>query len=224
MLIVGIELGDIMGISKKDLNLIFDKSYPIGSYYFSNVDKSPGQLFNIGEWIRIQDVFVKAANSSIDSTGGNQSVTIPSFVPSHSHNFSDSHTHSVPTHTHLITGTHSHPVASHNHTGTVSHSHSHKHPDNPEGKQAGGGQYWEYVAKTPLTTVQVQLTGKASSSSTSSTASSYSTASSTIDSFSTKTASIGTDYEDSNSSGNSSSYNCNIMPPYRTCYCWKRVA
>ena len=71
---------------KKDL---LEKVYPIGSYYWSEKDTSPENIFG-GRWKKIEGRFLFASNSNhyVGQTGGEEShrLTIDE-MPYHSHNY-----------------------------------------------------------------------------------------------------------------------------------------
>ena len=71
---------------QKDL---LEKVYPIGSYYWSQKNTSPEELFG-GKWESISGRFLFStdSNHSVDSTGGEERHTLAiDEMPSHSHNY-----------------------------------------------------------------------------------------------------------------------------------------
>ena len=94
--------------------------HPIGSYYWSEKPTNPRELFG-GTWVSVSDCYMYATNST--GMGGSSTATLTSaHMPSHSHTFNGSHTHSISSHTHSI-AKHSHTVPSSSHTHTFAHSH-----------------------------------------------------------------------------------------------------
>ena len=71
---------------KKDL---LEKVYPIGSYYWSENDTSPEELFG-GKWKKIEGRFLFASDSNhyVGQTGGEErhELTLDE-IPSHSHGY-----------------------------------------------------------------------------------------------------------------------------------------
>ena len=68
-------------------NNFLNLCWPVGSYYWTNKDKSPEELFG-GKWEKIEGKFIYAAdnNRKVDSTGGEEKVTLTiNEMPSHSH-------------------------------------------------------------------------------------------------------------------------------------------
>ena len=66
---------------------ILELCWPVGSYYWTNKEKSPEELFG-GKWEKIKGKFIYAAddNRKVDSTGGEEKVTLTiNEMPSHSH-------------------------------------------------------------------------------------------------------------------------------------------
>ena len=235
MHIVGIERGKIMPINAKDKKTIFDRAYPIGSYYFSNENTSPASFIG-GQWEIVSGRFLKATSSS-GGTGGSETQTISGFLPSHSHSTS-SHSHTFPSHTHSYTGSHSHTSSSnHSHSGTgLAHTHTSESGYMNPGGGYGGTQIdvnWQSTAspltyhlgnpgnnqvkKTATITSSTSLTGVSSSGNTSVSSSSLSAPSSS--SWSTGSQTI-----TSSSTGTTGSSSIDIMPPYTRCYCWRRIS
>ena len=71
---------------KKDL---LEKVYPIGSYYWSEKNTSPSDIFG-GSWTKIRGVFLFASDSyhDVGDTGGEETHTLTiSEMPSHSHQY-----------------------------------------------------------------------------------------------------------------------------------------
>ena len=232
MHIVGIERGKIMPINAKDRKTIFDRAYPIGSYYFSNENISPASFIG-GQWEIVSGRFLKATSSS-GGTGGSETQTISGFLPSHSHSTS-SHSHTFPSHTHNYSGYHNHTSSSnHSHSGTgLAHTHTSEYGYmNPGGGYGGAliGVNWDSSAapwawiftgnnkinKTATISNSTSLSGVSSSGSTSVSSSSLSSPSSSSWSTDNKTIT-------SSSTGTSGSSSIDIMPPYTRCYCWRRV-
>ena len=71
---------------KKDL---LEKVYPIGSYYWSEKNTSPSDIFG-GSWTKIQGIFLFASDSNHDvgDTGGEERTTLTiNEMPRHSHEY-----------------------------------------------------------------------------------------------------------------------------------------
>jgi len=68
---------------------ILDMSYPVGTYYWSQRDKNPGELFG-GKWEKIQGKFLFAENNNhkAGTEGGEEvhKLTINE-IPTHNHGF-----------------------------------------------------------------------------------------------------------------------------------------
>ena len=68
-------------------NTIWDKIYPVGSYYWRNDNTNPATLFG-GTWKQVKDKFVLAAGDTyaVGATGGEATHTLAtSEMPSHNH-------------------------------------------------------------------------------------------------------------------------------------------
>ena len=66
-----------------------EKVYPVGSYYWSEKNTSPEELFG-GKWESISGRFLFStdSNHSVDSTGGEEKHTLTiDEMPSHSHGY-----------------------------------------------------------------------------------------------------------------------------------------
>lgn len=99
------KVAKVDGTSRKDL---FDWIYPVGSIVQLDTDTRPEDLWGVGEWERIQGVFLLAGNDSAEAykpgaTGGEVSHTLT--------------VNEMPTHTH-IQNAHGHR-ARYNSTGSV---------------------------------------------------------------------------------------------------------
>jgi hypothetical protein len=71
-------------------NSIFDSIYPIGAIYISTNNVDPVQLFGIGEWEQIKDIFLLAAGDTYTAgnTGGEAEHTLTvDEMPKHTHQF-----------------------------------------------------------------------------------------------------------------------------------------
>ena len=76
-------------IAKKIRDDIFDKVYPIGSYYWSSEPTNPELLFS-GIWQQVKDVFILASGDkySANSTGGEaEHKLLEKEMPQHNHMF-----------------------------------------------------------------------------------------------------------------------------------------
>jgi len=80
---------DIIEAKEEFKKNILEKVYPIGSYYWSERDISPGNLFG-GRWTKIEGRFLFASDSNhkVGETGGEErhQLTIDE-MPSHSHGY-----------------------------------------------------------------------------------------------------------------------------------------
>ena len=87
---------DIDDLQKQTYNLkiefqkdLLEKVYPVGSYYWSQKNTSPDELFG-GKWESIYGKFIFStdSNHSVDSTGGEEKhqLTIDE-MPSHNHGY-----------------------------------------------------------------------------------------------------------------------------------------
>ena len=70
---------------------ILDTSHPVGSYYWSQKNTDPSQIFGGGKWEQIQGRFLFAVDDKhgVDSTGGDEFVTLQKEnIPEHNHGLS----------------------------------------------------------------------------------------------------------------------------------------
>lgn len=109
--------------------VLLDLVYPVGSIYWSGRSTNPGTLFG-GTWKQIKDTFVYAKGDydTLNSTGGQRSVTLAERdIPRHSHTLAE--------HYHAFTPAGSISPASHNHSfkpsGTISGFDTHTHEQSP---------------------------------------------------------------------------------------------
>ena len=113
-----------MTIKENDLKRIYNKIYPIGSYYFSNNSTDPSSIFG-GTWEPVQNYFLYTVETMKDYPyGGTSTVSLTSSVlGSHSHSYQ--HSHSGNNHTHGSSqANHSHKISPHTHNGiTSTHQH-----------------------------------------------------------------------------------------------------
>lgn len=75
-----------------DKEQLFELIYPIGSIYLSISAFSPSELFGIGVWEQIQDVFLLASGAYAPSgtIGGSENHTLTiNEIPSHTHGLTD---------------------------------------------------------------------------------------------------------------------------------------
>ena len=87
---------DIDDLQKQTYNLkiefqkdLLEKVYPVGSYYWSQKNTSPEELFG-GKWEAISGRFLFStdSNHSVDSTGGEEKHTLTeNEMPSHTHGY-----------------------------------------------------------------------------------------------------------------------------------------
>ena len=87
---------DIDDLQKQTYNLkiefqkdLLEKVYPVGSYYWSQKNTSPEELFG-GKWEAISGRFLFStdSNHSVDSTGGEEKHTLTeNEMPSHTHDY-----------------------------------------------------------------------------------------------------------------------------------------
>ena len=88
---------DIDDLQKQTYNLkiefqkdLLEKVYPVGSYYWSQKNTSPEELFG-GKWESISGRFLFStdSNHSVDSTGGEEMHSLTkNEMPSHNHGYS----------------------------------------------------------------------------------------------------------------------------------------
>ena len=74
-------------IKSETKNYFLNLCWPIGSYYWTNQNINPENLFG-GQWKKIEGKFIYAADSNrkVDSTGGQERVTLSiNEMPSHQH-------------------------------------------------------------------------------------------------------------------------------------------
>ena len=111
-------------VTNEDFKKIYDKIYPIGSYYFSNNATSPASTIG-GQWTQITNCFLYTV-TSISSTNTQSSSTrslSSNNITSHTHSYSHSHTGYSHTHT-VSDNSHTHSITGHTHTGSApNHTH-----------------------------------------------------------------------------------------------------
>ena len=111
---------DYFGWKEVDYVEMMKRLHPVGTYYWSSNSTSPAQLFG-GTWQQVSGYYMYATTNT--NTGGANSVTLTSsHMPSHTHTFSGTHTHSI--------GSHAHSINGHAHSGTTSHYHNISHTHN----------------------------------------------------------------------------------------------
>ena len=84
-------------LNGRDLfSVIFEKIYPIGSYYWSSQPTNPSELFG-GKWEQIKDKFIYAVGSkAVNVTGGEEKHTlIIDEMPKHGHSIKDGNDNTV---------------------------------------------------------------------------------------------------------------------------------
>jgi hypothetical protein len=117
---------------KKDL---LEKVYPIGSYYWSEKNTSPSDIFG-GSWTKIRGRFLFASDSNHDvgSTGGSERHTLTiDEMPRHSHEY-EKFCHEYTTHFDAPSGSYStYPV------NNTSHKNANKFLDTNSTTSVGGG-------------------------------------------------------------------------------------
>lgn len=79
----------------KNKNVLL-RSYPVGSYYWSDDATSPEILFG-GTWTQIKDRFVYAASSKSNLTGGSSTINLSHYHTTGNHTLT---TDEIPSHTH----------------------------------------------------------------------------------------------------------------------------
>ena len=80
---------ELINTKKSFEDNLFEKVYPVGSYYWSEKNTSPGELFG-GEWQKIEGKFLFASNSNhhVGETGGEERhMLTEKEMPSHSHKY-----------------------------------------------------------------------------------------------------------------------------------------
>ena len=195
--------------------------YPVGAIYMSTSSTNPGSIFG-GTWEawgsgRVP-IGVNASDTdfaTVEKTGGAKSVNLAHSHTVNSHNHTISHTHTVNSHTHS-TG---------NHTLTVNEipAHAHNFPNNLTGwpqnststkketYNGWGSATWPYIPKVTVTSNAGG--GRAHNHGNTGSASPGTKGASTSNSGS---ASPGTNSKLSSSQS--------ILPPYITCYMFRRIA
>lgn len=187
-------------LSKKAVDL----AYPVGSLYFSSVATNPATLFGVGTWAAFGTgktlIGVDPADTDFDApnkTGGAKRVALAANeVPRHTHDLSN-HTHGM--------GNHVHGTPPHNHTLEFQYRNE---------AQMGAGN-------TVVTDIQGQTAGYGSvgnGTTTTAAPTTYGPSTNTTDGPSNNSsgAAFG------NGSGGTDSHQ--NLPPYVTCYIWKRTA
>lgn len=202
---------------------ILNRAYPIGSYYHSDSDVDPATLFG-GKWEKVTGGFLKASGKT--GTSGSSTVTL-SNVPAHSHSV-QSHSHSGQSHSHSSgSTTHSHTIGSWTHTHAIgSKTHTHSVSYTRQGAAASGvswsgsGQFYATGSMSGTTISSNTNTGN--SSGTVSSSSWSCTNESASGNTSSETSSVSSTSPTVSTVGSGSPID--IMPPYRSCYVWKRVS
>ena len=215
--------GSITSTAKKTLL----DAHPIGSYYWSNTNTDPSDLFG-GTWVKVEGRFIYAKKSSetVGSTGGQESVTLTqAHMPSHTHtlkNGSHSHTISSLSHTHIHD--HQHKME-HGHSLNMGNSSGHTGGNmlavgdcnyvNKYEQGLGGGSFfgnnWGYIVASVAN--YKGNSGWINSSGTSSTI----TGSALTGTYTSSTVQITCE-----STGSGIGFN--TMPPYYATNCWRRTA
>ena len=201
--------------------------HPIGSYYWSEKPTNPRELFG-GTWVPVSDCYMYATNNT--GMGGSSTVTLTSaHMPSHSHTFNGSHTHSIKSHTHSI-AKHSHTIPSSSHNHTLSHSHPSvtkltarsytvNNADIGPGRNIfqkiynPGVNYPPTGPQPATTTVDLK---------TNTTATTTDQASATVSLDSGGGGTSGSANTTTTGSNSGSNYTFNLDPPYINAYCWYR--
>ena len=84
------DIQDQIELLKKEIEKgVYEKAYPVGSVYINAVDNTnPAILFGIGDWIKIEDVFLLGAGNdySLGDMGGERTHTLTvDEIPAHKH-------------------------------------------------------------------------------------------------------------------------------------------
>ena len=214
-----------LGLKPDQLDEMVLAMHPVGSYYWSSEPTSPAELFG-GTWTQITNGALLYATTNTN-TGGQSSVTLgSSHLPSHTHSFSGTHSHS--------TGSHSHSFSGHTHTSTGTHSHS---SFTHGGHTTSNGQWSFYpmqriYAKSGASNVPNGELSRKRTGTTQSSSPSYSFNSTSVatDNYSHNVnTSSGGNVTSNSASGNTSSASnitstsINLNPPYVNAYCWYRT-
>ena len=213
---------DYFGWKETDYVEMMKRLHPVGTYYWSSNSTSPASLFG-GTWQQVSGYYMYATTNT--STGGASSVTLTSsHMPSHTHSFSGTHTHSIGSHSHSING-HSHAVTSTSHSHTVTHKHSYgiyaqfqTHQFNRIAQYnifLSAGNFSTSYGSSDIQNATVS-TGN-SSAVTAGTTSASGSLSSAGNGSSGSSSSTSVSYSGSNTS-------VTLNPPYINAYCWYRSA
>lgn len=205
---------------------VFEKVWPVGSYYFSDNDTNPSETLGFGTWDRAAIgrmlVGVNENDTPFDApgkTGGSQTHALAaSALPSHRHTVpalsgtaasAGAHTHAGPSHTHSWSGTtswegdHAHGITSFwnaSNQGTVS---GNEYQDNKQHQAT----LWTQGAGGHSHTISGTTGGSGTGA----------TGSSGAHTHTVSTTANNTGYFGSGSA-------VNHMNPFETAYIWKRVA
>ena len=214
------KVGDLID---EAMELLLDRTYPVGSIYMSVSSTNPATLFG-GTWEQLEGKFLLGASSghAAGSTGGAETVKLSTAqLPAHTHT-GPAHTHSVSGHTHSVPN-HTHTVPAHTHTATCASAGVHHHDVRRTMNAASGSARYSLEGATDVFkptldagahTHSITIASKAAFST-------NSTGSCTTGSGgSGNTGSAGTGATGSTGSGSAVS----IIPPFLAVYMWKRTA
>lgn len=226
-----IDAGTLEGKTLSDLLLMM---YPIGAIYTTVNPANPSTLFG-GTWAawgsgRVP-VGVNTGDSSfntVEKTGGSKTVTLAEAnLPAHTHSLTSGSATSAGAHTHSVSGTIS-SVGDHTHSvsGTAASAGSHTHNADWRGAASGSLRFLRSNSSSDSsdgTTTALDAAG-AHTHSVSGTAAADGGHNHTFSSGSAASAGAHTHSLTGNTGSTGSGTAITILPPYITCYMWKRTA
>ena len=210
--------------------------WPIGSVYMSVNSTDPGTLFG-GTWVRFAEGRVLVGVTSGDSdfstsgrTGGEKAHTLTSGeLASHSHGLNN-HTHAHGNHSHTVSSesvSHTHGISLTAGSGMSAHSHKVYYDTDGNAFQSGKENYRK-VNNGPLTGgsfVRTGLSGDTADGAHTHTVVGNTGANSANHNHTVTGGANGNTGGAAGNTANTGSNNAhNNMPPYITCYMWKRTA
>lgn len=175
-----------------------DLAYPVGSVYISTVATNPATLFGVGTWQAFGTgktlIGVDPADTDFNAPNKTGGEKSHKLTPGE-----------MPIHSHTIA--HQHSLSNHTH-GTVPHSHTIDYQARDEYPVSGGS--------TAVTDIQGKTNGFGTSYSGSTSSSAPGTGGPSVD------ATGASNTANSGNAGGDGFHN--NLPPYVTCYIWKRTA
>lgn len=204
----GISAG-VVGGGEKAITDTLKRAYPVGSIFFSAVATNPGTLLGVGTWVAWgtgrMPVGVDPAQtefSTVEKTGGAKTHTILlTEVPKHAHSGAP----------------HTHPI-DHDHPSVTTSSDTHSHNLSLEYSESGSGSF-------PRVSDIADTTGGGGTNATAQTWNDTHNHTVDVPTFvgSSGAATAGTTGSaGGNTDGTTQPFS--TLPPYITCYMWKRTA